>query len=84
MVKLEFSRGRFPKKYKVVIKRKGQRDKVVQFGDQRYQQYEDKTPLKLYKSKNHFDKRRRTNYRKRHNYKKPLYSAGWFARKYLW
>ncbi len=84
MVKLEWSKGTGFKKYRVKIIRKGQRDKTIQFGDRRYQQYQDKTPLKLYASKNHLDKKRRTNYRKRHNYKKPRYSPGWFALKYLW
>ena len=83
MVKLEWNRGTGNKKYKVVI-RDGESKKTVQFGDKRYQQYKDKTPLKLYSSKDHMDKDRRASYRARHNYDKPKYSAGWFALKYLW
>jgi len=86
MVKrLKWSRGTGKKKYKVVITDSSKKTKkTVQFGDRRYKQYKDKTPLKLYKKGDHLDKKRRTNYRKRHNYAKPKHSAGWFARKYLW
>jgi len=83
MVKLEWLRGTGNKKYKVIIRDKDKK-KTVQFGDKRYQQYQDKTPLKLYTNKNHMDKKRRASYRARHNYEKPKYSAGWFALKYLW
>tara|TARA_R110002126_G_scaffold20028_9_gene74620 strand:+ start:710 stop:970 length:261 start_codon:yes stop_codon:yes gene_type:complete len=83
--KLKWSRGSGNKKYKVVITdTKTKKKKTVQFGDKRYQQFKDKTPLKLYSSKNHLDNKRRTSYIKRHNYKKPKHSAGWFARNYLW
>ena len=40
-------------------------NKWVHFGDLRYEQYEDKTPLKLYYNLNHKDKKRRFNYLKR-------------------
>ena len=83
--KLKWSRGTKNKKYKVVITdTKTKKKKTIQFGDKRYQQYKDKTPLKLYKSKDHLDTKRRTSYKKRHNYAKPKYSRGWFADKYLW
>jgi len=83
--KLTWSRGTGTKKYKVVIRdTKTKKKKTVQFGSKKYDQYKDKTPLKLYKKQNHLDKKRRTSYRARHNYKKPKYSAGWFARQYLW
>ena len=55
MVKLKWSRGTGNKKYKVVIKRKVKgkdTKKTIQFGDKRYGQFKDKTPLKLYSSKN--------------------------------
>ena len=84
MVKFKFLRGSYPKKYKVQVYRNNKIIKTTQFGDRRYGQYKDKTPLKLYKHKDTLDKKRRANYRKRHNYSKPLYSAGWFALKYLW
>jgi len=83
MVKLEWSRGTGNKKYRVVIKSKDSK-KTVQFGDKRYGQYRDKTPLKLYSSKDTNNLARRKAYRTRHSYTKPKYSAGWFALKYLW
>lgn len=87
MVKLEWSRGSGNKKYKVVITPSptgSGKKKTIQFGDKRYGQYKDKTPLKLYKSKDTLDKKRRKAYKARHTYAKPKYSAGWFALKYLW
>jgi|TARA_R110000744_G_scaffold91671_1_gene177791 hypothetical protein len=87
MVSLKWSRGTGFKKYKVVIRRKvngKDTKKTVQFGDKRYGQYKDKTPLKLYKKKDTLDKKRRKAYKARHTYDKPRYSAGWFALNYLW
>lgn len=81
---LKWSKGTGFKKYRVEIWEKGKKIKTIQFGDKRYGQYRDKTPLKLYSSKNHLDLKRRASYRSRHNYDKPKYSAGWFALKYLW
>ena len=40
-------------------------NKWIHFGDTRYEQYEDKTPLQLYKDQNHYDLKRRDAYRKR-------------------
>ena len=40
-------------------------NKWIHFGDTRYEQYEDITPLQLYKDQNHYDKKRRDTYRKR-------------------
>ncbi len=80
---LEWSRGTGNKKYKVVIKQNGKK-RTVQFGDKRYGQFRDKTPLKLYSHKDTLDKKRRKAYRDRHSYPKPKYSAGWFALNYLW
>jgi len=83
--KLKWSRGSGNKKYKVVITdTKTKKKKTVQFGDKRYGQFKDKTPLKLYKSKNTLDPKRKKAYNARHTYKKPKFSAGWFAKKYLW
>jgi hypothetical protein len=45
------------KKYMVIYK-----NKIIHFGDKRYQQYEDKTDVKLYSKLNHFDKKRRKSY----------------------
>ena len=83
--KLKWSRGTGNKKYKVVITdTKTKKKKTVQFGDKRYGQFKDKTPLKLYKSKNTLDTKRKKAYNARHTYKKPKFSAGWFAKKFLW
>lgn len=87
MPRLKWSRGTNNKKYKVQLLYANGKTKTVQFGDKRYQQYKDRTPLKLYTSKNHNDLKRRMNYRKRHgaqgHYKKK-YSPAWFSWHYLW
>ena len=66
---LEWMKGTFPKKYKVIVytTKDGELKKVktVNFGDQRYEQYKDSTPLKLYTKLNHGDKERRKNYQSR-------------------
>ena len=41
--------------------------RVLHFGDKNYQQYKDRTPLKLYSSKNHGELRRQQNYYNRHS-----------------
>jgi len=85
MVRYEWSKGNGNKKYKVIVYGAGgKKIKTTQFGDKRYGQYKDKTPLKLYKHKDTLDPKRRKAYRQRHTYEKKLYSAGWFAMKYLW
>lgn len=93
MVKLEWSRGTGYKKYKVKIYKKGQLINTVQFGDKRYQQFRDKTPLKLYSHLNHLDPKRRNSYRRRAagivnkehipTYK-IKYTPNWFSYNYLW
>jgi hypothetical protein len=55
----------------------------VNFGDTRYQHYEDRTPLKLYSHLDHHDPKRRANFLSRMGKPSP-YSAKWFAIKYLW
>ena len=37
-------------------------DKWIHFGDSRYEQFRDSTPLKLYSYLDHKDKERRRNY----------------------
>jgi len=72
------------KKYDAILKNKKTRiHKRVSFGDSRYEQYQDKA-LGLYKSKNHFDKKRRANYYSRHGRIAPKFSSKWFSHKYLW
>lgn len=64
--KVVWQRGIGNKKYKVVIFFKDGRKKTIQFGDKRYEQYKDSTPLKLYTRLNHGDKERRRLYKCRH------------------
>ncbi len=78
-----FTKG---KKYDAVLyNKRTKKFKYIPFGDLRYQQYEDKVPLHLYKNKDHKDPLRRKRYRSRHKgeelYK---YSSGWFSWYYLW
>jgi hypothetical protein len=84
---LIWSKGTGGKKYKVVIYKKDGSKKTVQFGAVGYQQYKDRTPLKLYSKKDHLDRTRRKNYRARHGaqgYHKRVFSPAWFSWKYLW
>jgi hypothetical protein len=55
----------------------------VHFGDNRYKQFRDTTPLKLYSRLNHNDEKRKKAYYDRHG-KAIMYSAKWFSHKYLW
>jgi hypothetical protein len=57
---------------------------LVSFGDNRYQHYEDKTPLKYYSNLNHLDNKRRTNYYKRFGKTAKFESAKWFSHRFLW
>jgi hypothetical protein len=57
---------------------------VVHFGDARYQQYRDSTPLRLYAHLDHGDPERRRLYYARHGRQAELHSAKWFSHKYLW
>jgi len=59
----------------------------VPFGDNRYEQYEDRTGLGLYSKANHLDKKRRASYKARHgatNAHKVRYSPAYFSWNYLW
>jgi len=79
---MEWSLGSGKKKYKVRVK-----GKTVQFGHVEYEHYKDKTPLGAWSHKDHGDKRRRSNYRKRHGakgYQLVKYSPAWFSWHYLW
>lgn len=67
IVKIEKAKAK-NKKYTAIVKNKGTgKTRKVNFGDSRYENFKDSTPLKLYASKNHGDKKRRTNYFKRHS-----------------
>jgi hypothetical protein len=65
---VQFFKGPFPKKYTAHIQnKKTKKIRILHFGDQRYQQYKDRTPLKLYKNKNHNTRKRMQNYYSRHS-----------------
>lgn len=82
-----FEKGKYPKKYNAILSHvvgKRVRYKRVPFGDRRYQQYKDSTPLKLYSKLDHGDSDRRKRYYSRHGLKAKKYSAKWFSHRYLW
>ena len=96
---VEFTRGPFPKKYTAYIKNnKTNKVRKIHFGDRRYQQYKDRTSLKLYKNKNHGTRKRMQNYYSRHSGTKKrgeainqekkkikgLYNAKILSHEYLW
>lgn len=96
---VKFKKGPFPKKYTALIKNnKTKKIRKLHFGDRRYQQFKDRTPLKLYKSKNHGTRKRMQNYFSRHsgtkNRKKAIqkekrksrgnYNAKILSHEYLW
>jgi hypothetical protein len=65
---VKFKKGPFPKKYTAFIKnKKTKKIRKINFGDRRYQQYKDRTKLKLYKHKNHGTIKRKKNYFSRHS-----------------
>ena len=47
--------------------KKTKKVRKIHFGDVRYQQYKDRTNLKLYKKKNHNTRKRMQNYFSRHS-----------------
>jgi len=76
--KIIFEKSKVKNKKYVAILPDGKR---VNFGDKLYQQYEDRTPLKLYSSLDHHDKERRNRYYERHNKDYQKYSADWLSKK---
>ena len=65
---VKFIKGPFPKKYSAIVEnKKTKKTRKINFGDRRYQQYKDRTPLKLYKKKNHNTRKRMQNYFSRHS-----------------
>lgn len=96
---VNFKRGPFPKKYTATIKNnKTKKTRKIHFGDRRYQQYKDRTNLKLYKHKNHNTRKRMQNYFNRHSgtkkrdlaikkekrKSKGIYNAKILSHEYLW
>lgn len=74
------------KKYDaILINKKTGVKKEIPFGDTRYDQYRDSTPLRLYSNKDHHDENRKKNYLSRHEKdSKNKFSSGWFSANYLW
>ena len=87
------------KKYRAFVRNyKSGKVRHIDFGDNRYQQYKDRTPLKLYKSKNHGNRKRMRNYFNRHSgtpnreraiakeraHSKGYYNAKILSHEYLW
>jgi hypothetical protein len=75
------------KKYDAILENKTTKKiKNIPFGDNRFENYHDKTGLNLYPKLIHGDKKRRKAYKARH--KKDVrigyYSAGYFAFNKLW
>lgn len=96
---VKFKKGPFPKKYTAIIENnKTQKQRVIHFGDRRYPQFKDRTPLKLYAYKNHGTRKRMQNYYNRHSgtrnrrkaiikeriVGKGLYTAKILSHEYLW
>lgn len=96
---IKMQRGPFPKKYTAIVKnKKTKKTRKIHFGDRRYQQYKDRTKLKLYSNKNHGTRRRMENYFSRHSgtkkrgkaikkeriKSKGLYNAKILSHEYLW
>ena len=66
IVKME--RGPKFKKYTAYVKnKKTKKIRKIHFGDNRYQQFKDRTKLGLYSRNNHGDKKRQYNYYNRHS-----------------
>lgn len=75
------------KKYDAILRNKiTKKISYVPFGDSRYEQYEDKVPLKLYSSYDHKNATRRFAYRTRHakDVRTGYYSPGYFSYYLLW
>jgi hypothetical protein len=70
------------KKYRADIVLNGKLYRNVDFGDVRYEQYRDSTPLGLYSHLDHHDLKRKQNYLARH--RKDSGPAGRLAREFLW
>jgi len=76
------------KKYQAVLVHKGtNKIKKVHFGSKIHQQYNDKTGVGLYTHLNHYDLKRRNNYRKRASakgYHLIKFSPAYYSYNYLW
>lgn len=70
------------KKYDAILKNENGKLSYVPFGDNRYESYQDKTGLGLYKT--HGDKERRRLFRLRHGKPSEKYTPLWFSWNILW
>ena len=67
IVRIERARAKH-KKYTAIVRDSSTgRERRVNFGDSRYQQFRDTTPLRLYSGKDHGDAKRRRAYFMRHS-----------------
>ncbi len=85
-IKFEKS-NRKNKMYNAVIMRKSDGKMIrIPFGDDRYENYRDKTNLNLYPNLIHGDELRRKRYQKRHEVylRDGYWSPGHFSYYYLW
>lgn len=57
---------------------------LLSFGDSRYPQYRDATPLKAFKHLDHLDKTRRKLYYARHSPSSDPSSARYWSHRFLW
>lgn len=67
IVKIEKSKAKNKKYTAIVRNKKTKKERRVNFGDSRYENFKDSTGLGLYSSKNHGDKKRRDAYFNRHS-----------------
>ena len=96
---IKFEKGPYPKKYTAYIKnKKTKKIRKLNFGDIRYQQYKDRTDIKLYEKQNHNTRKRMQNYFSRHSgtknrtlaikqekkKSKGYYNAKILSHEYLW
>ena len=57
---------------------------LLSFGDKRYEQFKDSTPLKEYSKQDHNDEKRRRLYFLRHGKTSDKKTAKYWSNKYLW
>lgn len=81
LLKIEKSPVRY-KKYRADALIDGEVYKNVDFGDTRYQQFKDSTPLKLYSYMDHNDRKRLHNFYLRHE--KNNGPSGILSKRFLW
>ena len=67
IVRIERARAKHKKYTAIVRDSSTHRERRVNFGDARYQQFRDSTPLRLYSGSDHGDAKRRRAYFMRHS-----------------